>query len=137
MRQLALALSFTATLASSATAQTLGHGAEVQVSYWRVAAALLLCLALAVGAAFALRARYATRGRPLTLADLMGRTLSSRAASSQRCLELVDRLRVNPQLEICLLVCEGRRYLIASSANGAVVLDKDLPPAPVDAGAPS
>lgn len=119
-------------------AETLGQGAEVHVSYWRVAAALLLCLILAVGAAFALRARYAARGRPATLAELMSRSLKLRpSGAASRRLELADRLRVNPQLEVCLLVCEGRRYLIASSSSGMVVLDKDLPPPATDAGATS
>jgi len=43
-------------------AQTLGQGSDDGMSVWRIVAALLLCLALAVGGAFALKAGLG-RGR--------------------------------------------------------------------------
>jgi hypothetical protein len=123
-----------AVLATPAFAQTLGQASDVHLSYWRVAAALLLCLALAAGAALALRARLAAGGRLPKLTEVLGKPLGRRAATPGRPIALLDRLRIGPQLEVCLLRCEGRQYLIAVSPNGTSVIDKDLPPAEPEGG---
>ena len=111
-----------------AFAQTLGHGSNLDVSYGRVVAALLLCIALAAGAALALRHRLGAGAKKPLGTDRL--TWASGGRRVPRHIELLDRLRVSPQLEVCLLRCEGRRYLIASSSAGTVLLDKDWPAGP-------
>ena len=108
-------------------AQVLAHGSDMPISYGRVAAALLLCLALAAGAALALRGRLGVAAKPPSLMDWRGWAAALRRPTRSFRLELVERLRVSPQLEVSLIRCEGRRYLVASSPTGTVLLDKDLP----------
>src|SRR5258706_11729693 len=64
-------------------AQVLGQGGDDTVSMWRVAAALLVCVLLAVGGAFALRARMGAGA--LVFAPPPGRRL-----------KLVGTLRLSP-----------------------------------------
>jgi hypothetical protein len=98
-----------------ASAQTLGQGPETVMPWWRVAAALALCLALAVGAAFALR--YRMRGAMPSLTP------------AKRRLKLVESLRLSHQVDVCLLSCEDRQFLIAATPHGAVLISGgELPP---------
>ena len=99
----------------------LGQASEVAVPWGRVFGALVICLGLAVGAAFALKYR-------------MGGTLPS-MASSKRKLRLVESLRLSHQVDICLVACEERRFLIAASPHGAVVIAGGELPAEVEGGA--
>ena len=93
-----------------AFAGTLG-GAEDGISLWRVLGALLLCLVLAVAGAFALKIRY--HGVSWT---------GSR--DSQRRLRLVERIRLNQQVEFCIVACDGLELLISASAQGAEVIHR-------------
>ncbi len=120
----------------SASAQVLTHASDVDISYGRVAAALVLCLALAAGAALALRSRIAGGKKPPSMRDWLGWNIGGRLVAQTRQLELVERLRISPQLEVSLLLCQGRRYLVASSATGTVLLDKDIPDEPLGDGEP-
>lgn len=107
-------------------AQTLAHGPVADIAYGRVIAALLLCLALGAGAAWVMRARLGSQFRAPSLSQWFAIVSGARPQGGAR-LTVVERLRVSPQLEVCLLACEGRRYLIASSPTGTILLDKDLP----------
>jgi len=56
-------------------------------------------------------------------------------ASSKRKLRLVESLRLSHQVDICLVACEERRFLIAASPHGAVVIAGGELPAEVEGGA--
>ena len=94
--------------AAPAAAQKLGQGGGADVPVWRVLGALLLCLLLAAGAAFALRARL--RGGGLVV------------QGSQRRLQLVERLRLSPQVDLCIVRVGDSEIVLATSAQGATVL---------------
>jgi len=88
--------------AGDARAQRLGGGESTDISLWRVFAALTLCLVLAVAAALALRYRMTGRFElPWHL-----------AAPLPRRLVLLERLRVTPQAEICLVALDGQEWLL-------------------------
>ncbi len=83
-------------------AQTLGHGAESGPPIWRVLLALTICLALAVGGALALRWRM--RGGGLVIPTMSGRRVM-----------LLERTRLSHQVDLCLVRCDGREFLITTS----------------------
>jgi hypothetical protein len=99
-----------ALIAGQATAQTLGQAPDDGVSLWRVAAALALCIALGVGAVFALRMRG---GRVPPLPALLRR---------ERRLQLIEVLRLNQHVDLCLVSCDDRTILLAASPHGVDVL---------------
>lgn len=92
-----------------AFAQRLGQASDnTDVAWWRVIGALVLCLLLAAGAAFALR--YRLRG-------------SVRLPSAQgRRLRLVESLRLSHNVDVCLLECDSEHFLVAATPQGAVLL---------------
>ena len=95
----------------------LGQVGDDGVAWWRVAAALIFCLLLAVGGAFALRSRLGGGvgvRRPTWL----------RAAQTTRRLELVETLRVKPQVDLLIVRCDGRQLLISASAQGAELIER-------------
>lgn len=105
LSQRVAALACCAVLAATpAAAQKLGHGGGAEISVWRVAAALLLCLALAVGGAFALR--YRQRGEVFP---------QQRAA---RRLQVVETIRMRHQVDLALVRCDDREFLVATSPHG-------------------
>jgi flagellar biogenesis protein FliO len=97
-----------AALPAVAAAQRLGQGSGPEIAWWRVAAALFLCLALAAGVAFALRKRI-RGGTPLFTAG-------------PRRLQLVESLRLSHQVDVCIVRCDGRDWLIAATPHGASLL---------------
>jgi flagellar biogenesis protein FliO len=102
-------------IATQALAQTLGQGTGAEVTWWRVAGALALCLALAVGGAFALRTRM--RGTMPIF------------SAGRRQLQLVETLRLSHQVDVCLFTCNDRQFIIAATPHGAVVVaGGELPP---------
>lgn len=98
-------------------AQTLGHGPDDQIVWWRVALALIFCLMLAVGAAFVIKAR--TSGQ---LA--MPRFINPGRTSPARRLELVETLRLKPQLDLVIVRCDGRDLLLATHAQTAQLIER-------------
>lgn len=94
-----------------AMAQTLGQGQDGGVSLWRVIFALLLCLALAVAGAFAVRSRTAGSGALLLKPSL-----------HRRRLHLIETVRLPHQVTLCLLRCDGRELLLSTSPQGAHLL---------------
>lgn len=104
---LLLGLSFA--LPAAAMAQRLAQGqGGAEIGWWRVIGALALCLALAVGAAFALKSRFRV-GTPAF-------------SAGPRRLQLVETLRLSHQTDICLVHCDGREWMIADSPHGAPVI---------------
>ncbi|HEY2710706.1 MAG TPA: flagellar biosynthetic protein FliO [Caulobacteraceae bacterium] len=95
-----------------AFAQRLGGGApETTIAWWRVISALVVCLALAIGGAYALRSRM--RGAaPLLPAD-------------ERRLRLLETMRIGHQVDICLIGCGEHQVLVAASPQGVVLLKSD------------
>ena len=91
-----------------ALAQTLGQGGGPDIPLWRVAGALIVCLALAVGGAFALRHRLPggliLRPRP------------------NRRLQPVETLRLSPHLDVHLFQLDHRELLVAATPQSAVLL---------------
>ena len=102
--------------AGAASAQRLGQGDD-GISPWRVVATLLLCLALAVAAAFALRYRIANRGIALF-------------APAARRLQLIETVRLGPQNNLCVVRYDARDYLIAAGPQGVTVIHSGPSPAP-------
>lgn len=109
--------------ARASWAQTLGQGSDDGISLWRVLAALLLCLVLAVVGGFALKKRL--DGSTPTLA-----TLFKRGPTTRRRLKLVESLRIGTQVELCIVTCDGREFLVATSTQGVQLLQR----LPSDAG---
>lgn len=97
-------------LASGASAQTLGQGQDDPVSLWRVLGVLVLCIGLAVGGAYALRSRM-----------MASRLLTGLARRDSR-LHLLDRLRLNQNVDLCLVRCDDQLLLLSTSAQGVQIL---------------
>lgn len=99
-----------------ASAQTLGQAPSDAVSFWRVTGALLLCIALGIAAIFVLRSRSgATLARP---------SLPSFVRKDRR-LQLIEILRLNQHVDLCLVACDGKPMLLAASSHGVEVLPLD------------
>jgi hypothetical protein len=88
-------------LTTTATAQTIGRADDDGVSVWRVLAALVLCVVLAVAAALILRARLGY------LPQLPGHRT--------RRLRLVETLRLGRQVSLSIVACDGEEMLLLSS----------------------
>lgn len=108
-----------------AWAQKLGQATDDDISFERVFAALLLCLAIAIVAAFVLRGR-------LNLSPLLSLTLRSSAAR----LRLVESLRVGNQVHLCIVMCDDEQLLIEVSPQGARILKALAKPARGDQAEP-
>lgn len=109
-RRLSVALFLVLTASSPSLAQRLGQGTDDDVSILRIVLVLILCLGLAVCAAFALRARMG-RGAIIWPVKRTGRRL-----------ELQDSLRLPNQVDLAIVRCDGEELLIATSAQGLVIL---------------
>lgn len=112
--------------ASCAHAQTLGGAAaEAGPSAWRVLAALIACLTLALGAAVFLRARL-NGGAPAwpRLASLWPG--EPRQGTARR-MKLVETVRLSHQIDVCLLRCDDVEFIVTTSAQGAVVVRAPFP----------
>ena len=96
--------------AEPALSQSLGSAPDDGVSLWRVAGALLFCLALGVAGAFLLKTRYG-RGYPLTF-----------TAQRRRRLALVEAVRLSPTSSLAIVCCDDVEMLILTSADTASVV---------------
>jgi flagellar biogenesis protein FliO len=113
-----------------AAAQTLGQGGGTEIHWWRVLGALIVCIGLALGAAFALRRRLQL-GPAANLfgANLFGIAPKLFGAPLPRRLLLVESLRLNHQVDVCVVRCDNQDYLLAVSPGGIVSLaGGPLPP---------
>jgi len=111
-RWLARLAALPALLPLPAVAQTLGQGADDGISAWRIVLVLLLCLGLAVFAAFVLKRRMGGAALPSFFAG----------AGRNRRMQLVETLRLSHQIDLCIVSCDGREMLVAASAQGARLL---------------
>jgi flagellar biogenesis protein FliO len=93
----------------SAFAQHLGQGMEDGTPLWRVIAALLACVAVAIIAALVMKRRMG------------GGAALFRARGSQR-LQIVECLRVGSQVSLCIVACDGEELLMSVSQQGAALL---------------
>lgn len=91
----------------------------------RLAAALLLCLGLAAGAALALRRRL-DRGSPvptgLSWAGLVARLVPSVGDRPAARLTDIETRRLSPQVSVSVFKCDGRDFMVAASLQGQIVL---------------
>jgi hypothetical protein len=111
--------------AAPALAQQLGQGGDVAISWWRVVAALAICLALTLGAGVALRARQKGGGAspgqgPMALLEAVLRRRGLGGASQR--LKLVETLRLSHQVEVCLCRYDEIDFVIAATPHGAFLV---------------
>lgn len=124
------AAAFAFAFASPAIAQSLAQGSAPAISWWRIAAALVLCLLLAVAAAIALHMRMNGRLPSLKTARLVlpalgGSPLSRLFSNSEpRRLKSLETIRVSPYADVCLFTCDGETYLVAATPQGVTVINR-------------
>jgi flagellar biogenesis protein FliO len=112
----AAALAAICLISAPAAAQRLGAGvAEPDIPVWRVLGALVICLMLAGGAAFALRKR-------------LGGAVPA-AKGRERRLQLVETLRLSHQIDVCLVRCGEDEFMIAATPHGASLIRAPAPAA--------
>jgi flagellar biogenesis protein FliO len=114
-----LPLPLLAALPEAALAQRIGQAAGTSIPWWRVVAALALCLALAVGAAYALKLRM--------------RGATPMFGAGPRRMQLVETLRLSHQVDLCLVRCDGRELMIAATPHGATLVSQAEAAEPVEA----
>jgi flagellar biogenesis protein FliO len=105
---------------TQASAQKLGQATHYDPPWWRVIAALIFCVLLALAAAYVLRGRL--NGRLATL-------LAPKAG--ERRLRLVETTRLSNQVDVCLLRIDDDELLLAVSPHGSVLL-RSRPAAPAE-----
>jgi hypothetical protein len=98
-------------LSDPAMAQSLGQAGDDGVSLWRVALALLLCMGLAVGGAFLIKARSGS-------GQLLPWPVLARPA---RRLRLVETLSLRNHVDLNIVTCDGRELLVVTSEKGALL----------------
>ena len=103
------AVALVTAISESAFAQTLGQAVSPEVPWWRVFGALLICVLLALGGAFALRSRLGLR-MPIIVGN------------DQRRLRLLETVRLSHQVDVCLLRWDDRDLIVAATPQGAVLL---------------
>lgn len=107
--------------ATPVLAQRLGQAPEADFAWVRWLGALLLCLALAIAGALALRARLGVQGRPSTSLRSLTAWFKVSAAAPRR-VRVIESVRASPTLELCLLSLDGQEYLVAATPHGAIQL---------------
>jgi hypothetical protein len=105
-----------ALVAGEASAQTLGQASDDGVSLWRVAGAFALCIVLGIGAVLALRARGGA------LPAFSAKLSFAGFARKERRLQLVEVLRLNQHVDLCIVRCDDTAMLLAACTNGAAIL---------------
>jgi len=107
--------------ATPVLAQRLGQAPEADFAWVRWLGALLLCLALAIAGALALRARLGVQGRPSPFQWSLAAWFRA-AGSAPRRVRVIESVRASPTLELCLLSLDGQEYLVAATPHGAIQL---------------
>ena len=102
-------------VSSPALAQKLGGGETPDISIVRVIAALMFCVLMALGGAWALRFRMTGRFDLPALPKL--------PQVVPRKLVLIERLRLGPQHELCIIAHEDREFIISVSPAGIARFD--------------
>ncbi len=110
---------FAAGIGAPASAAGLTSGSAPDISWLRIALALVFCLALAAAAALALR----KRGSAGTLRFLTHFRAGARALPRPR-IRIIETRRASQHGDLCLVEAEGHTYFLALTAGGASLLDK-------------
>ena len=97
-------------MAQAALAGQLGQAPDDGPSIWRVVGAFGLCVLFALAGALALRARGGLGPLPWP------------RPSGDRRLKLVESVRLTPQVQLCLVECDGQEMLLTTSPSGATLL---------------
>jgi flagellar biogenesis protein FliO len=108
-RALAVACCFLAQIQTT-VAQTLGRGAEDDISVWRIVGAFLVCVLLAGAGALVLRHRLGYAQLPRILGN------------QTRRLRIVESLKLGRQITLSIVQCDGRELLLLTSETGAQVV---------------
>jgi hypothetical protein len=96
-------------------AQRLGTASDPDISFVRIVAALVLCVA----AAFALAFLIAKRGRLSSFRVLSERTFTLRRP---RRLKLIEALRISAHADLCLVTADETEYLLLCAGGVVQVL---------------
>lgn len=111
--------------AGPALAQTIGQGTSDAVPWLRLGAALLLCIGLAVCAAFAVRYRMGSAPRRfdgLNLKVWLKGLSSAAIGKSGGRLSDVETCQLSPQVSVSIFKCDGQSFMVATSSQGHLVL---------------
>ena len=104
-------------LCSPAYAQTLGGGGDLEIPFVRIAAALVVGILIAIGAALLLKQRLSGGFK---LSGLLGSQPSGRPG---RQIKVHETHRLSPHADLCRFSVLNRQYLVIVSAHGTNVLD--------------
>lgn len=116
MRKSAVSFGWTLALVSAPLqAQELGGGGGVDVSIWRILAALLVSVMASLGLVIALRSRGARLPSWL-------RWLGALARRGR--IQLVETRRIASQAELSVVRCDGIEYVVLSGHGHAEVLGR-------------
>jgi hypothetical protein len=113
----------TAAPSAMAASPKLGGGDDLGVSLWRVVAALIACLIVALLAILMVRQRGGQMRLPAWAGKLELRP---------RAIRVVEARRLSPHADICLVQHAGREYLLLLMAGRAQVLRESDAPADAD-----
>ena len=119
MRSLAsiVLVAWMAGASAAVQAHPLASGSLPEVSFIRVGAALIVCIAATIAAAVLLRNRMAL-GKSIGRNGLFGQAVRTRRLSA------VEVLRIAPQTELTLIRCDETEYLILTNSGGVSVLSR-------------
>ena len=110
---------------SQVLARTLGQGSDADIPWVRLTAALLLCLALAAGAAWALSRRLEKSGASLHspfLEKLQRLTPGAVTPRPIRRFTDVDTIHPSAGLTVSVFKCDGHSFMATATAQGQIVL---------------
>lgn len=96
----------------------LSMASDIEIPWARIVLVLLLCIALAVAAAYFLRMRYGRSVSPSFAALLRSE------AKRKPELEILERVRISPTSQICLVRCGTRRYLLHAAQQSATLIER-------------
>jgi len=97
----------------AALADRLGQGPDDDISAWRIVVSFLVCVVLAVGGAFFLKARMGGTNQLLRLMPKPNRRL-----------QLVESLRLSPRAGLSIVDCDGSEMLVSISDTGVHLIGK-------------
>lgn len=105
--------------ATSASATPLITSRPVDLHLGRLVIVLILCIGLAVAAAFLLKRIAKTGGRAKVFAAPFLRGLGGASVT------VLESRRISVHADVCRFACDGREYLVVVSPGGATVLKED------------
>ncbi|SFG54105.1 Flagellar biosynthesis protein, FliO [Novosphingobium sp. CF614] len=104
----------------AACAQTLGQAPDDGVSIVRVVFALILCLLLAGAGALAIRYR------------MNGGIGTQGFAQGARRLAVIERIRLSPQVGLCLVRLDQREFLVTFTPTAVLSMQQITPGEPIE-----